>query len=107
MDSPNGLKYARQWRRRQQQQRRERGGGQKRNGFSLNFYICVCILGGGGLLPDPATHACIFLISRIGWVYCGGGLVGGRSQGGNKWAKKVYFVRDNSLSFIIHRQVHP
>jgi len=82
MDSPNGLKYARQWRR---QRRWERGGGgQKRNGFSLNFYIWVGILGGGGVLPDPATHACIFLISRIGWVYCGGGLVGGRAVAGGQ-----------------------
>lgn len=78
----------------------EWGGGQKRNGFSLNFYICVCI-GGEGSLPDPATHACIFLISRIGWVYCGGGRGagggGGAINGPRKYISYVIIVYRSSF----------
>lgn len=88
-------------------------GEQKRNGFSLNLklvsnfnqtstYVCVFFGEGGGVLPDPATHACIFLISRIGWVYCGGGIGGGRSQGAINGPRKYisYVIIVYRSSFI-------
>lgn len=83
------------------------GGAKEKRIFIKLLHMCVCIWGGGLSLPDPATHACIFfnLTDRVGILW---GRDRGRAvAGGNKWAKKVYFVRDNSLSFIIHRQVHP
>lgn len=54
------------------------------------------------MLPDPATHACIFLISRIGWVYCGGGIGGGRSQGAINGPRKYisYVIIVYRSSFI-------
>lgn len=93
-------------------------GEQKRNGFSLNLklvsnfnqtstYVCV-FFGEGGGGASRSSHTCLHffnLTDRVGILW---GRDRGRAvAGGNKWAKKVYFVRDNSLSFIIHRQVHP
>jgi len=59
--------------------------------------------GAEAALPDPATNARI-LILRIGRVNCVGVGAGGGSIYG---PRKYIFLRDNSLSLIIHRQVHP
>jgi len=49
MDSPNGLKYARQWRR---QQGRERGGGAKEKRIFIKL-LHMCVYWGGRFLIQP------------------------------------------------------
>ena len=63
--------------------------------------MCVYLGGGGRFLIQPHMLA-FFLISRIGWVYYGGGIGGGRSQGAINGPRKYisYVIIVYRSSFI-------